>query len=461
MNKKQIAQELLNRRKARASIYDFWKYTFDGFIDGNHIKKLTNALQRVSDGKCKRLIISLPPRHSKSEAVINACLYHMSTHPKSSIVYCSYAESLALEQSRRMRNILDSDKYYNLFPEQSQKGQKRSEKEWILPNGSHAYFVGIGGGLTGRGFGEDDVGIGVIDDYIKDRQEASSEVTLSRIDDWYKSTFYTRQGPNAAIVIIATRWCPDDLIGKILTQEEEKWEVIELPAIEDNNALWPQKFPIDALLDIKSSIGEFEWGALYQCSPTVRTGNLYKVDNVKIHDNDDDFPNSVYLRAWDLASSSKERTKNDPDYTVGAYGCVTTDNKGLKHLWIKDIKYGQWEAPERDKIIEQTYRIDGMGTHIYVEAYGAYKDAYAHLKQALMGKANVYKSQLSGDKLVKASPMEPIFEAGNVHIKKAPWNDYFLKQFREFPSARHDDCVDAVAIVFGESTKQKSTIYIR
>ena len=457
MDKQQIAKELLARRKARASIKDFWAYCQKDFVDGKHIKIITDALQKVSDGKCKRLIISCCPRHGKSEAVINACLYHMSNNPKSKIVYTSYADGLALEQSRRMKLILDSDKYKNLYPEQTFKGTKSTEKLWTLPNGSQGFFTGIGGSLTGRG-----MDIGIIDDYIKDRQEATSEVTLSRIEDWYKSTFYTRREPNSAVIIIATRWSPDDLIGSLLKNEQEKWEVIELPAInEDKEALWPERFPIEDLNDIKESIGTYEWEALYQCQPTVRSGNLFKVDNVKIHDSTEEFPHTRHIRCWDLASSIKERAKSDPDYTVGVYGTATKDAKGLWHLWIADVTYGQWEAPERNKIIQRCCRKDGMGTSVFVESFGGYKDAYTTLKDILMGVGVVYKSQLPGDKVVKASKMEPVFESGNVHLLKAPWNEIFLKQFREFPMGRHDDVVDATAILFNELTKGQSTIYVR
>lgn len=463
--KAEAAKELLKRRNARSSLLDYYRYTFKQFQEGEHIKKIVDALESVERGECKRLMISMPPRHSKSEtAAIRFPVYLLGKHPDKEIVLASYSDTEAAKQSRKARELFYSIENKRLFPDSVPKNVSRyktADKEWSTTGKGGFYSTGIGGGLTGRGFD-----IGIIDDYLKDRQEAGSDTTKSRILDWYRSTFYTRQSPTAAIIIIATRWASDDLIGTLEEEEEknggEQWTKIFLPAIsEEGNALWPDRFDIDWLLKTKQSIGSYEWSALYQCEPTVREGNRFNTDNIKWHDNLEYFPQGKYSRYWDLASTKKERDKDSPDYTVGVLGAVVKNNFGIRELWIKDIVFGQWDAPQRDERIRQATTKDGVYTSIYVEAFGAYKDAYIILKQALKGRYIVRKSQLPGDKSAKATPLEPIFEAGNVHILKGPWRDELEKQFKEFPFGRHDDIVDACAILVGESIKPQTSLMVR
>jgi len=464
-NKNKAAKELMKRRKARENLLDFYEYTFPNFIYGQHIVKLCDALERVERGECKRLIVSMPPRHSKSETCsVRFPAWFLGRNSKKRIVLASYSESIAADQSRKSKALFYSNEYKKLFPDIvplfNSKEFKTSDKEWETLDHGNFYSVGIGGGLTGKG-----MDIGIIDDYVKDRQSANSETTRKHILEWYNSVFYTRQEPDAAIIIIATRWGVDDLIGSLLKDEKDEegdeWEKIIMPAInEEGNALWDDRFSVNKLMHIKKSIGLFEWSALYQGQPTLKTGNRFNMTGIKIHENLDEFPNAVYMRAWDLASSAKERDKDDPDSTAGVLATIIKNSSGLEELWIKHIRVGTWEAPRRDAAILKTADKDGGGVSVYVEAFGAYKDAFTTLKRILIGRNIVRKSHLPGDKSTKAAGLEPIFEAGNVHIMRGPWIDAFLKQFLEFPYSRHDDIVDACSIIYGEHNKEKGGLMI-
>lgn len=461
---KQIEQsaikEIIKRRKARKSLYSFCGYTFNKFVIGKHIELICSELEKIETGENKRLIISCPPQHGKSTTVdVNFITWYLGRNPEQKVVLASYSQEMANYQSKRIKDLFCSSKYYCLFPEvvpnSNNKSFKNSEKEFeTLKNGS-LYAVGMGGSLTGRGYD-----LGILDDYSKDRLEANSETTVRNNMDWWRSTFLTRQSPTAKIVVIATRWAQDDLIGTLLKEEKENWKVISLPAIsEKNEPLWPERYSLDKLNEIRMAIGSFEWSSLYLCEPTVSGGNRFKTGSIKVHKSIDEFPRSIYLRAWDLASSAKERNNSDPDYTVGILGTIIK-NKSVNELWIKDIVCGRWEAPERDAIIQKTALGDGPGIYQYVESYGAYKDAYTSLKRALMGRNIVRNSILPGDKVVKASVLEPLFEAGNVHLMENTHKEMFIKQFREFPFSKHDDIVDAASIIAHEAFKAKSGILV-
>ena len=462
IDKVSAAKELLARRRSQSNLEAFYKYTFNQFIEGNHIKLLCDALERVERGECKRLIVSMPPRHSKSETCsVRFPAWFLGRHPDKKVVLASYSQDMASEQSRNSKSVFYSKEYANIFPNITpsinSKEYKTSDKQWETVNRGSYFAVGVGGGLTGRGFD-----IGIIDDYVKDRADINSEGNREKILDWYKSTFYTRQSPNAAIIIVATRWAVDDLIGTLLGQEDgDEWEILSFPALDlEENALWPAQYPKEVLLQIKAVQGIFEWSALFQGEPTIRGGNRFKIDNLIQHNTLEEFPDCKYMRAWDLASSKKERNKSNPDFTVGILATVKRTPKFINEIWIKDIVFGQWEAPERDRIILQTAERDGPTTKVILEAFAAYKDAYNICKQILRGKRIVEKSQLPGDKEVKASPLEPIFEAKNVHILKGAWIPLFIKHFGEFPNGQHDDFVDALSIIIGEYVKEKAGILV-
>jgi hypothetical protein len=461
MDQIQIAQELLNRRQARTNLLSFYQYCFSKFIPGKHIEKMCSALEQIESGKIKRLIISCPPQHSKSTtASIFFPSWYMGRNPDKKVVLASYSQTMAEMQSRKAKDLFYSSEYQKLFPKVvpalNSKYYKNSDHEYETRQRGSLYAVGIGGSLTGRGYD-----LGIIDDYVASRLEANSDTCRRNNLEWYQSTFLTRQSPTATIVIIATRWQVDDLIGTILKEEKDLWEVIALPAVNDlNEALWPERFDLIKLEEIRKSIGSFEWSALYQGNPIIRGGNRFKVDNIIFHDSLKDFPQAIYMRAWDLASSAKERSSDDPDYTVGTLGTIIKNKVAQNEMWIKDIQFLRKEAPERDALVLNTAIKDGPSVAQYVEGFGAYKDAYTTLRRVLMGRNIVRKSILPGDKSVKAAPLEPIIEAGNLHVLNGVWTELFKKQMAEFPNGVHDDICDSLSIIAGEYHKSKSSILI-
>ena len=169
------------------------------------------------------------------------------------------------------------------------------------------------------------------------------------------------------------------------------------------------------------------------------------------------------MRCWDLASSAKQRNKVDPDYSVGIRGGVKKNAKGQHEIWISDILRGQWEAPQRDAVIQQAAMDDGGAVPVLCECFGPYKDTYTTLKKILWGKRSVRKSQIRGDKQVKSAPLEAIFEAGNFYMSDAidiKIQGALKNEFAQSPYGKHDDIVDAISILYNESVKSKATLLI-
>lgn len=448
------ASELLRRRGARDRLAEFCEYIEPTYRRAKHLSIMDEALEAVEAGEIKRLMVLMPPRHGKSMKVsqLFPC-WALGRNPKWEIVQAGYAHTITMEHSRKARDMFVRREMAHLFPDSKHRPgraaqeviaiERQAAHEWGTVDGGRYYAVGIGGGLTGRG-----ANILNIDDPVKNREDAESPTILKKTIDWYCSTAYTRLAPDGAAILTMTRWSPGDLGGWILKNAEETgehWEVIKFPAIDsEGNALWPEMWPLERLEQIKATIGEHEWQALYQQEPALRGGNMFDVTSIKVHESLSEFPDMRFVRFWDLASTVKERAKDNPDYTVGAK-CGVTIEDGMPHLWIPDIRYCQEEATKRNALITGTADDDGPGVQVLVESVAGYKDTYTTVRDILRGKNTVKKINVSTDKVVRAAPLEPVFEAGNVHILKARWNGLFLEHFTQFPSGLHDDFVDAVA----------------
>ena len=392
----------------------------------------------------------MPPRHGKSLLTSRIFpVWAMGRTPGLEVVCSSYSAELAADNSRAARMLARSGECAEIFPAlQSGADQRDLDQVGKWQAGESTYTaVGVGGSLTGRG-----ADIAIIDDPFKDWESACSPRLRETVWDWYQAVLLTRLSPAGRVVVVATRWHPDDLSGRLIA--EGGWHVHHMPAIaEDGAALWPERWDAEKLAQVRASIGLHKFAALYQGAPVLAGGNLLRVENIRRVPLEA-FPSARYVRAWDLASSVKQRTGSDPDFTAGILGAVTyakdpATGASLPQLWIRDAAIFRAEAPERNRRIVTTAEADGQAVGITVEAFGAYKDAAAQLAEIMRGRRSIKTLTLPGDKVAKASPLEPIFEAGNVFVPDgAPWLDQWLVQCQEFPRGSHDDAVDATALVW-------------
>lgn len=426
-------------------------------------------MQRVADGEIKRLLISLPPRHSKSETVSRLfSAYFLYRYPERWVGLASYAADLAYTLSRASR-----ENYLRVAGGISE--QASAVKQWETGAGGGLWAGGVGGAQTGKGFH-----LGLIDDPLKNAEEAASDAIRNRNQDWYQSTFYTREepwsdtDPHGALIVIQTRWHEDDLTGWLLEQERnaededdlERWHIVNLPAIAEEpdpeqfpktctiepdwrkpgEALCPERRPIEKLRRIAKRIGGYFFDALFQGRPSAKEGEVFKVDQLEIVD---EVPVGLQqCRAWDLAA-----TKGGGDYTVGVL--VGKDKDGL--WYVLDVIRDQWSSDEVKRNLKLAAQTDARGTRIHLpqDPAQAGKDQAQALVKLLAG-FRVVAETVSGSKEVRAFEFSSQLNAGNVRLLRAPWNKAFIEELRQFPRGKYDDQVDAASDAFVELAGGKS-----
>lgn len=441
LSREDAAEELLKRRKARRNLIPFCQYTLREYQSPPHLIALSDALERIDRGELKRLMVLMPPRHGKSEITsLRFPCWYMAKHPRDYIVQAGYAESIALTHSRQARDIFISPEMMRLFPDIHHRPERPGQEaivperqaahEWGTKQGGSYYAVGIGGGLTGRGFN-----IGIIDDPVKDEEEAASRTIRDKVWDWYQKVFRTRAEPDAAIIIVMTRWHEDDLVGRLLRQAEEdptadQWEVLHFRAIEDDKALWPERYPIEVLKKVRSSIGGRAFTALYQGEPTIAEGQIFRREWWRYYKEAPGFLRTI--QSWDTAF--KDKSQND--YSVCSVWGISHNGFYLVDLWRDRVEF-----PELKRIAEALYERDRPSV-VVVEDKASGQSLIQELQRNT--RIPVLPFKVDTNKVARANSVTPLIEAGKVYLpESAPWLFDYIEELSGFPNAQHDDQVDS------------------
>lgn len=464
--RKRALVELL-RRQASRDLLSFMTWTWTGgsaFLVGRHTRaicrRLTLAAEAFERGESTKLVITVPFRHGKSEMATAFAAYFLGRCAKyqPSVIEACYNKKLATRFSKKVRSLVSSQAFSALYPDVSiARGSNRSE-EWSL-SGSASTFSATGlisGSITGYG-----ANLIIVDDYYSGYGDSRSKATEEAVINAFTSDIFTRQNAPACIVlVVATQWSTTDLIGAIEQGAKaggrfDGFEVLRFPARLEGHweTLFPEMYSSQWYASQRLALGPRQSAALLDCSPVPFGGGRFKPhEQCVMHDTLELFPARKEVRAWDLASSSGERSGSDPDWTWGVRMCVTGSKELGYDIWITQALCMREEAPRRDAVIRATARADGPTVRQVVEAFGAYKDAYTGLKQALSGVCSVQKLNLSGDKTVKASVLEPLFDSHRIHIYRGGMTaealDRWCVDFATFPDGKHDDAVDATALAF-------------
>lgn len=450
---------------SRRSNLAFTKYTRPDYEINWHHRLVALKLDDVLACKCRRLMIFEPPQNGKSEQVSRRFpAYVFGKNPNTRIIACSYSMSLAEDMSRDVQKIMSTKEYRTLFPNsrlaEGRDPEKKTQRQFDVVGHSGYYIAaGIDGAITGKS-----ADIGIIDDPIKNRAEAESEVYRDRVWEWYKSAFATRQfGSTGAIVICLTRWHEDDLAGRLLklareNTDADQWEVISLPAIAEEKqsidprelgeALWPDKYPLSNLKTRRVGMGEYDWSALYQQKPAPSGGGLFKETWFAGKFVDAAPAVARRARGWDTASK-----EDGGDYTVGvkiAEPTTTNDGEtvGAGVFYIEDVTRAQLTPFGVDQLIQVTTELDGDCAQREEKEGGSAGLAVIDARTKTLKGKNYQGVPTTGSKVTRSKPFRVQCEAGNVYIVRGLWNKAYIDELCGFPTATHDDQVDASSCAF-------------
>ena len=419
----------------------------------SHHKMIAKKLHDLEQRKIKRLMVFMPPRHGKSMEISQMFpSWYLGKHPTHQVIFTTYNQEVASDFGRKVRNMMVEPVYKAIFPDVEVSDDSSSNKRFHTNAGGVYYGVGAGGPLTSRG-GD----LIIIDDIHKNREEAHSEVIRKNIHEWYGSTLYTRLMPNAIVVLVQTRWHENDLPGKILDEKNEEWEVLNLPAIDDHGlALWPGKFPIETLEQIRKTIGTRDFEALYQQRPTAQEGNIIKRHWLKYYDSVPPLNHfNQIIQSWDLTFTGKSTS----DYVVGQVW-----GKAGASRYLIDQDRGQYGMTETLAAIKAMSAKWPKATLKIIENKANGPAVEDMLKHTIPG---IVLWEPKGDKVSRLNSVAPNFEAGNVYFPKpqnASWVQNTIEELFSFPNAAHDDCVDALTqalVRFNENTDVGSLKVIR
>ena len=435
----EAARLLIARRKAREHLLDYVRFTHPSWQYGPHHARICEALERVDRGEVKRLMIFAPPRHAKSELASRRFpAWYLGRHPRAQVISCSYNAELATDIGRDVRNIVQGQDSRQVWPELYLSQDARAAGHWRTNQGGIYVSTGVGGPITGRG-----MDLGVVDDPLKNREEADSPTVREAIWKWYTSTFYTRLMPGAAIVLMTTRWHEDDLAARAL--QSERWELVELPAIVNEGtdyeqALWPEWYPLSTLREIRDVIGPRDWSALYQQRPRAETGSYCQRSWFEKRW---DFLPAVNLYGYSDLAVTEPREGADPDYTEHGLWGVGPDDV----LYEVDWWHGQ-ATPDVwiDRLIDMLEKHRPLCW--FLEG-GVIRRAIEPFLVKRMRERRVYcriewVNPIS-DKATRGRSFQGRAAMGRVRFSRTENAQRVIDQCVSFPGGKHDDAFDACA----------------
>jgi predicted phage terminase large subunit-like protein len=426
------------QEKARDSFLEYIHHIWPSFIEGDHHRIIADKLTRVAKGELKRLIVNMPPRHTKSEfASIYFPSWVMGLKPDMKIMQTTHTADLSINFGRKVRNLMDSDEYSKIFPKVSLAADSKSAGKWQTSQGGEYFAAGVGGAIAGRG-----ADLLIIDDPHSE-QDAMSINLLDSCYEWYTSGPRQRLQPGGSIVIVMTRWNTADLTGRLLTRQTEthsdQWEVVELPAIfeDSGNVLWPEFWKKEELDAVKASIPVSKWNAQYQQNPTSEEGAIIKREWWQLWEAEDPPACHYVIQSYDTAFSKKETA----DYSAITTWGVFSPQEGMGDaIILLDAQKGRWDFPELKAIAQEQY-VEFSPDMVLIEAQASGTPLTHELRAMGIPVVN-YRPSRGNDKMTRVHAASPVFEAGMVWAPDRIFADEVIEECAAFPFAPHDDYVD-------------------
>ena len=439
-------QELKDKELAQDKFLTFVERVWPSFIAGRHHAKMAAAFEEVANGTCKRLIINMPPRHTKSEfASYLLPAWFLGKFPGKKIIETAHTAELAVGFGRKVRNLVDSDAYKSIFPNVGLQSDSKAAGRWATNHGGDYFAIGVGGAVTGKG-----ADILIIDDPHSEQEATVAESNPEVYDktyEWYTSGPRQRLQPGGAIVIVMTRWSKKDLTGQVLKsalqRSGEEWKVIEFPAIlPSGNPLWPEFWPIEQLEALRNELPSGKWQAQYQQQPTSDVNAIVKREWWKTWEDDTPPDCEFIIQSWDTAFLKTQRSDYSACTTWGVF--YKDDDTGMaqanlillnaikKRMEFPELKqraYEEWKEWEPDALIVEA---KASGTPLLFEL------------RAMGIPVQEYTPSKGNDKIARLNAVADIFASGRVWVPGTRWADELVEEVASFPSGEHDDLVDSM-----------------
>jgi predicted phage terminase large subunit-like protein len=426
------------REKIQGDFLSFVKTVWPEFVEGKHHKIYAEKLNRIANGELKRLIVNMPPRHTKSEFASNLFpAFFMGRHPKAKLIQTTHTGELAIRFGRKAKNMIESSEYEKVFPNVGLAADSKAAGRWESNHGGEYFAAGVGGAITGRG-----ADLLIIDDPHSE-QDALSPTVLESHYDWYTSGPRQRLQPGGAIVIVMTRWSVKDLTGKLLEAQgkdelTDKWEVVEFPAIINDKPMWGNFWSLEGLLGVKASIPLTKWQAQWMQSPTSEEGALIKREWWKTWEKSE-IPHLNYIiQSYDTAFSKKETA----DYSaITTWGIFEPDDNTGSALILLDAKKGRWNFPELKKKALEEYKY-WEPEQVIIEAKASGTPLTHELQKMGIPVLNFTPSK-GNDKHSRVNSVSPLFESGKIWAPDEKFAEEVIEECAAFPFGDNDDYVDS------------------
>jgi hypothetical protein len=438
-------EKLKDRELSQTKFIKFVEKVWPTFISGAHHKRMAEAFERVANGTCKRLIINMPPRHTKSEfASYLLPAWFLGKFPHKKVIQASNTGELAVGFGRKVRNLVDTETYHEIFPHLSLSTDSKAAGRWNTSKGGDYFAIGVGGTVTGKG-----ADVLIIDDPHSEQEAAmaaSNPDVYDKVYEWYTSGPRQRLQPGGAIVIVMTRWAQRDLTGQVIKsaaqRSGEEWEVIEFPAIlPSGNPLWPQFWAIEELEALREELPNAKWQAQYQQNPVGNESAIVKRDWWQWWEEDRPPECEYILQTWDTAFEKHQRA----DFSAGTtWGVFTYHKDNTKNIILLNTykKRVEWVDLKKDVLAEyREYEPDGL--LIEKKATGA---PLIYELRAMGIPVQEYTPSKGQDKIARLNSVSDIIASGKVWVPRTRWAEELVDEIAAFPSGEHDDLVDATTL---------------
>jgi len=439
--------ELLRADKIERCKENFMPFVgemWSSFISGRHHKIMADAFERVANGELKRLIINMPPRHTKSEfASFLFPAWFLGKFPEKKIIQTAHTAELAVGFGRKVRNLVNTEGYQEIFPTKLSSDSKAAGR-WNTHAGGDYFAIGVGGAVTGKG-----ADVLIIDDPHSEQEamQGSPDV-YDRVFEWYGSGPRQRLQPGGSIIIVMTRWSKKDLTGQILAnsmkRDGDEWEVIEFPALlPSGNPLWEEFWSKKELEAIKAEIPVSKWEAQYQQNPTSEEGAIIKREMWKIWDKEEPPTCDYIIQSWDTAFEKHSRADYSACTTWGVFYKVNVDGREIANIILLDAFKERMEFPELKQKAKEMY-MEWEPDSLIIEKKAAGAPLIYELRQ-LGIPLQEYTPSKGSDKIARVNAISDMFASGFVWCPATRWAEEVMEDCAAFPNGEHDDIVDSTS----------------